>query len=796
MPPSRHDVITMGRAAVVPIDMVFTWVDGTDPAHLRERRRCEAHEDATIGPATRADGRLAGRFEQAGEIVASVNSVLRYLPWVRTVYVVTASQVPPVDRSLLRGGRLQIVDHADIVPAAYLPTFNSRVVESCLHRIPGLSDVFLYDNDDYFHFAPVAPSAFVDALDDGRFALHLHVRQTAVQRALHATEWLSPIGTRAGSLHAIGIYNAYARLRGPAHRLRAHDVLVPRHSTQVIRRSTAERLDAEFAGLLDADRRLRFRSARGHHYGTLLYTMEKYWHPEDRLHRALRLDRSTGFRMFDFRGASGTRRATRLWHGVARSQDAFACLNNLPPSAADRFRQVMARKGLLPDPGDRAPAAEDAGPAATEAPRKRFLMISPYFPPMSRIGAKRPLHLSRHLAAFGWAPVVLAAPPGDEHVDAGLLDQIPADIVVSRTYESGWRRRARGRGRATPSSFENGGTRRVARWPLVGGDTDVLSPLDRYAPDVPASVRHAVQLVRRHELQAIHVIGTPWTALLAGVLVHRVTGRPLIVDLRDPWALDDARMARRPRLTRAAIRALEGLVLRRASRIVLNTSSAAEAYRATYADRLPPERFTWVRNAFDPAMFNEGVSMPADRFRVLYYGRFHRHFTPEPLLEGFRRFLDRTGSVADDARLTFVGGLRPADHACLRALRLEEHAECPGFVPYRDALPHLRRAHALCLVVPPECGLQIPGKFYDYLAARRPILAITDNIEIRALLEQTGSGVAAAYGDAAAVADRLCESFDCFRRGASFDLAPEHAAAFTALEQARAFAQVLDEVTA
>jgi hypothetical protein len=138
-------------------------------------------------------------------------------------------------------------------------------------------------------------------------------------------------------------------------------------------------------------------------------------------------------------------------------------------------------------------------------------------------------------------------------------------------------------------------------------------------------------------------------------------------------------------------------------------------------------------------MFGEVAPTTADRFRVLYYGRFRHDFAPEPLLEGFRRFVDRIGSAADDARLTFVGGLRPHDHACLRALRLEDRMECTGFVPYRHALHHQRQAHALCLVVPPACTMQIPGKLYDYLAARRPILAITD-VEIRALLEQTGSG--------------------------------------------------------
>lgn len=341
--------MTGTAAGDAPVDMVFTWVDGEDPAHAEKRRRFERlYPGSAIRPDTRADRDLEARYVGVGEIAASVQSVVKYLPWVRTIFVVTDSQVPPVPRPLLEGGRVRVVDHRELIPAAYLPTFSSRVVESCLHRIPGLSEVFLYDNDDYMHFSPVPRGAFFETTAEGRIRLVLRVKPTLVPRLLYGISGLLPVGERAGSLHAIGIYNAYAMLR--RHRIPPRGVMIPSHSTQVIRRSTAERLEVEFAGDLDASRRLRFRSVDGFSYATLLYTMERAWNPDDRVRRALRQDSSEQFRMFDFAGAGAGGRTGRLWRAVARSRVQFACLNNIPPSERGRFVEVMMEKGLLEPP--------------------------------------------------------------------------------------------------------------------------------------------------------------------------------------------------------------------------------------------------------------------------------------------------------------------------------------------------------------------------------------------------------------------------------------------------------------
>ncbi|MEU5775781.1 stealth conserved region 3 domain-containing protein [Streptomyces venezuelae] len=136
-----------------PIDAVYTWVDDSDP-EWRARR-----EETLGGGDTSADGG-AVRFRNRDELRFSLRSIAMYAPWIRHVYLVTAGQTPP----WLDGDHpgLTVVDHRDLFaePEECLPTFNSHSIESQLHRIEGLSEHFLYFNDDMFLGRPTTPDTF------------------------------------------------------------------------------------------------------------------------------------------------------------------------------------------------------------------------------------------------------------------------------------------------------------------------------------------------------------------------------------------------------------------------------------------------------------------------------------------------------------------------------------------------------------------------------------------------------------------------------------------------------------
>lgn len=139
-----------------PVDAVYTWVDGSDPAWLSRKRA--AHAAVGLGE-IHETAHNDSRFASRDELRYSLRSLDMYAGWIRHVYLVTDQQVPPwLDTS---DPRITVVDHRDLFgDRGRLPTFNSHAIESQLHRIPGLSDHYLYLNDDVFFGRPVTPEMF------------------------------------------------------------------------------------------------------------------------------------------------------------------------------------------------------------------------------------------------------------------------------------------------------------------------------------------------------------------------------------------------------------------------------------------------------------------------------------------------------------------------------------------------------------------------------------------------------------------------------------------------------------
>lgn len=139
-----------------PVDVVYTWVDGDDPAWRARRDAALAEHDPESVNETAA---VESRYVSRDELRYSLRSLAAYAGWVRHVWLVTDGQVPPWLDTDHPG--ITVVDHREIFtdPDA-LPTFNSHAIESQLHHVPGLAERYLYLNDDVFLGRPVAPEIF------------------------------------------------------------------------------------------------------------------------------------------------------------------------------------------------------------------------------------------------------------------------------------------------------------------------------------------------------------------------------------------------------------------------------------------------------------------------------------------------------------------------------------------------------------------------------------------------------------------------------------------------------------
>ncbi len=124
------------------IDFVVTWVDMNDPFWQKAFAAHSGKIDNSKNPVTEA------RFRDHGLLRYWFRGIEKFAPWVRKIHFVTCGQKPEwLDT---QHPKLALVNHEDYIPSQFLPTFNSNVLEFYLHKIPGLTEHFVYFNDDFF----------------------------------------------------------------------------------------------------------------------------------------------------------------------------------------------------------------------------------------------------------------------------------------------------------------------------------------------------------------------------------------------------------------------------------------------------------------------------------------------------------------------------------------------------------------------------------------------------------------------------------------------------------------------
>ena len=171
-----------------PIDAVIMWVDGSDPVHAEKLNR---YLEKLGGKRPTAASKT--RFHHAGELDYCVTSLLKFAPWLRTIFIVTDNQRPSVMDALQGTAferKVKLVDHREIFLGyeQYLPSFNSMAISSLLWKIPGLAEQFLYLNDDFMLIRPVYPADFFDA---GKVVLRGRWRPLASASAVK--QWIKKV---------------------------------------------------------------------------------------------------------------------------------------------------------------------------------------------------------------------------------------------------------------------------------------------------------------------------------------------------------------------------------------------------------------------------------------------------------------------------------------------------------------------------------------------------------------------------------------------------------------------------
>lgn len=162
--------------------IVYTWVNGSEPCYNERRQRAGLPRGGT------------SRDKEMGELKYSIRSLLRFAPWLEgPIWIVTPGHIPEwLDRS---NPRIRVIDQDDLLPkdkaGLALPTFDTNVIEQYLHKVPGVSDVFIHMNDDYLFVKPVAPHRLFSCDGGLRFLTEInHIRHVPAQKS---NAWLASV---------------------------------------------------------------------------------------------------------------------------------------------------------------------------------------------------------------------------------------------------------------------------------------------------------------------------------------------------------------------------------------------------------------------------------------------------------------------------------------------------------------------------------------------------------------------------------------------------------------------------
>jgi len=419
------------------------------------------------------------------------------------------------------------------------------------------------------------------------------------------------------------------------------------------------------------------------------------------------------------------------------------------------------------------------------------MFITYFFPPLGGGGVQRVLKLVKYLQPLGVESVVVTVKPGGYWVeDCSLAEEIPDRLELIRTSSGGLPaiferlRRARKPGRA--------GVRSSSLFASLRSLSSLVLIPDQFVGWAPFAYRAARKRIAEGGIDVVVTSSSPDSSHLVGLALKRRTRIPWIADFRDPWTRRISFSAP-TRAHEKLHRYLELEVLRGADRIVCTSGKTMEDFIRRYPE-VGAGKYHLVYNGYDPEDFAAvEPARPAGPggFVLLHAGLLSHRRTLGPFLEGLKELLRRGREWTRELKAVFIGPVESANIGMVKRAGLEDHVEFAGPLPHREAIGRMLGADCLVLIEAPGSrgGLIIPGKTFEYLACRKPILALVPEGAASELIRELGAGVAVTDGDPGSIASAIERIHD---GGAGvFSPREDLVEEFTRRAQAERFAAVL-----
>jgi glycosyltransferase involved in cell wall biosynthesis len=430
---------------------------------------------------------------------------------------------------------------------------------------------------------------------------------------------------------------------------------------------------------------------------------------------------------------------------------------------------------------------------------KRVLIITYYWPPSGGAGVQRWLKFVKYLRGYGWEPVVYTPEnPEFPDSDTSLFKDVPEDLeVIKQPIWEPYNSYKRFLGQKKEDKIQSGFLSVKKKNP-VAENISVWIRGNLFIPDarkfwIRPSGKFVAKYLNDHPVDAMVSTGPPHSMHLIALHLKKKLNIPWLADFRDPWTGID--FYHQLKLTGWADRRhhkLEKSVLSSADKVSIVSWNWAADF-----SRLHPRDYEVITNGFDPDDFPITKQPVDSSFGLTHIGSLNRDRNPDFLWEVLSELCMANAGFSRDLRLRFIGKCDIALDQSLGKYRLNSRTERIDYMPHDEVLKTSASSQVLLLLLnntPNVMGI-VPGKLFEYLATRRPILCIgTKNGDSDRIIREAQAGITCGFGDKTALKQAILELYGRYRHGLLKDMNGE-IDAFSRKRLTAKIASVLDEMT-
>lgn len=406
---------------------------------------------------------------------------------------------------------------------------------------------------------------------------------------------------------------------------------------------------------------------------------------------------------------------------------------------------------------------------------RKVLMISYIFPPLGSGANQRTVRFVKYLSHFGWTPIVLTVRNGYYRFrDDYFLKIIPENVKIYRAFSLeqgrfeqfvrmvksvlksmintllGKKPRSDTSDYGTTPSVVINNNKSVYKYIYTGMISLYLYLLKIFSkyvliPDekvgwIPFALLKGLKIIYKERPSIIWANADRPSGLVVGVLLKMITGRKLVLNFSDPWILNPYYRFGRKSFRSRVESVLERLVIRGADRIVFANHSIQLDYEKVYQD--DSSKFITVQNGYDPDEFD---GMPSrsnyNKFILTYCGSLQFFHSPKPLFQALEGLLDKFPWLQSTLLIRFVGRIDSENLHYFESFNYKNILHLTGLVSYKEGMKYIFNSDVCIAFTGNEYTCEVPGKIFEYMAAKKPILIISQEGPAAELVEKLKVGV-------------------------------------------------------